>query len=335
VKHFTVHTDILTQRSKFLAAARKPEWLAGDPSRPVDLSDHDPDVFQAYLNCVYLGSDTLEEHPDGVNREILNGMTGFSDIVVYNICKEVTKETIVEHFGKFGELKTVNFTELSYLAPRYESTLVVDIAFTTVAAAEAALKACHGLVINEHQLTVDYRRKCARTRKEYHVRKSELVDSHCDSLIKLYLLTDKLQDTATANMVMDNLQQFCKAVDAQPGKSPITTAYQSTLEGSPLRRLLRDMWFYNAYPDYKERFQEPGFPTEFLHDMFKEYMRVKPESDDVQHYCEVATNDYLLRGPERDVPDRCRYHRHDEEHPLCSEVVERKPCKSCKATKKA
>ena len=37
LKRFTVHTDIFTQRSKFLAAARKPEWIAGDATKPVDL----------------------------------------------------------------------------------------------------------------------------------------------------------------------------------------------------------------------------------------------------------------------------------------------------------
>lgn len=61
-KRFTVYTNILTKRSGFMRAARKPEWLNGDLRKPVDLEDEDPEVFHAYLNCVYFGADTLKEH---------------------------------------------------------------------------------------------------------------------------------------------------------------------------------------------------------------------------------------------------------------------------------
>jgi hypothetical protein len=54
VQRFTVHTDVFTQRSRFLCAVRKPQWLT-DVTKPVDLTDEDPEIFQAYLNCVYFG----------------------------------------------------------------------------------------------------------------------------------------------------------------------------------------------------------------------------------------------------------------------------------------
>jgi hypothetical protein len=73
VKRFPVHTNIFTQRSKFLAAARKPEWIAGDATKPVDLSDVNPDVFQAYLNCVYVGLETLEEIPGAFELGVRGG----------------------------------------------------------------------------------------------------------------------------------------------------------------------------------------------------------------------------------------------------------------------
>lgn len=49
----------MTKRSEFFRAARSPEWLAvsADPTKPVDCTDDDPDVFSAYLNCVYFGAE--------------------------------------------------------------------------------------------------------------------------------------------------------------------------------------------------------------------------------------------------------------------------------------
>lgn len=51
---------MFTAQSGRLAAARKPEWLEGNPERPVDLTDEDPEVFQGYMNCVYFGSDIVQ-----------------------------------------------------------------------------------------------------------------------------------------------------------------------------------------------------------------------------------------------------------------------------------
>jgi hypothetical protein len=69
VQCFTVHTNVFTQRSRFLCAARKPEWLT-NVTKPVDLTDEDPEVFHAYLNCVYFGPQTLREHGDEFERQL-------------------------------------------------------------------------------------------------------------------------------------------------------------------------------------------------------------------------------------------------------------------------
>lgn len=42
------------RRSKFLRAARSSQWKT-DPTKPTDLTDHDPEVFPIYLQCVYTG----------------------------------------------------------------------------------------------------------------------------------------------------------------------------------------------------------------------------------------------------------------------------------------
>jgi hypothetical protein len=63
-KRFTLHTSVFVAQSGYLAAARKPEWTAQNPGQPVDLKDEDPELFQAYMNCVYFGDETIEHWVD-------------------------------------------------------------------------------------------------------------------------------------------------------------------------------------------------------------------------------------------------------------------------------
>jgi hypothetical protein len=65
-KRFTLHTNVFVAHSGFLAAARKPEWIALNPGNPVDLKDEDPELFQAYMNCTYFGFETIEHWADTI-----------------------------------------------------------------------------------------------------------------------------------------------------------------------------------------------------------------------------------------------------------------------------
>jgi hypothetical protein len=60
-QRFTAHTNVLTERSEFFRAARSSQWLV-DPAKPVDLEDDDPQVFSAYLECVYFGVEAIGLH---------------------------------------------------------------------------------------------------------------------------------------------------------------------------------------------------------------------------------------------------------------------------------
>ena len=59
---FTVHREFFTQRSKFLEAASSSRWKCGT-GKPVDLTEHEPEVFASYMQCVYLGSVTVPDLP--------------------------------------------------------------------------------------------------------------------------------------------------------------------------------------------------------------------------------------------------------------------------------
>lgn len=64
-------------------------------------------------------------------------------------------------------------------------------------------------------------------------------DAGYEALIRLYLLADKLQDLATANMVMDELIRFVSETDEVPKHLAVSLAYGSTTNTSILRALLR------------------------------------------------------------------------------------------------
>lgn len=56
-KCFTIHTNVFAGRSGVLGKV-------GDSEAPVDLKAEDPELFQAYLNCVYFGSETIDQWAD-------------------------------------------------------------------------------------------------------------------------------------------------------------------------------------------------------------------------------------------------------------------------------
>jgi hypothetical protein len=163
VKRFTIHTDIFTKRSKFLAAARKPEWIAGDATKPVDLSDVVPDVFQAYLNCVYVGPETLDECPGEFEREVRGGMIGFSELHVYNICEEVTKENLRSRFENFGHIKTITITK--HTLGLFESSRRVKIVFRAAEAGEAAMNFLDGFVLLGTGWPSGFQKEISQTRR--------------------------------------------------------------------------------------------------------------------------------------------------------------------------
>jgi hypothetical protein len=49
-----VYHELLTQHSGFFDAARSARWT--DSKKPTILQDHEPEVFSAYLHCIYFGA---------------------------------------------------------------------------------------------------------------------------------------------------------------------------------------------------------------------------------------------------------------------------------------
>lgn len=72
-RRFTVHKSLFTKRSKLLEAATSSRWTSGI-NKPVDLTEHEPAVFDSYMQCVYLGSVTVPEVPKYAKNSRFGGL---------------------------------------------------------------------------------------------------------------------------------------------------------------------------------------------------------------------------------------------------------------------
>ena len=263
-QRFTVHTDVLVPRSKFLTATRKPEWLAGNASKPVDLSDEDPDVFQTYLNCVYFGSKVLHEHTVEFKRQLVASNV---ELLVCAADPKLDEMSLARSLEEFGfKIKSIRFHS------RTDFSCAYDVEFEDAEKATKAFADCNKELIGGPFLEV-----CPSAARDQMANpaRSGLADAGSEALIKVYLLADKLQDLATANMIMDKLIKFVAQTGEIPKHGPTSLAYNSTADSSPLRALLRDYWVYQIPTDGADHLKANDFPKDFLQDVATELMLVK------------------------------------------------------------
>jgi hypothetical protein len=86
-------------------------------------------------------------------------------------------------------------------------------------------------------------------------------------LINLYLLCEELLDFKAANMVIDQIIRFSFCAGVIPLLAPTSLAYNSTVQGSLLRKLLRDYWMYESGNIDRETLLAEDFPVECLQDI--------------------------------------------------------------------
>lgn len=94
-------------------------------------------------------------------------------------------------------------------------------------------------------------------------------------LIATYVLADKLMDPTTANMVIDDIIWFGEETLTVPTVEPINLAYDSTLPGSPLRKLIRDLYIHEALHNSVETTMQSDPHPDFLVDFAIESNKLK------------------------------------------------------------
>lgn len=137
-------------------------------------------------------------------------------------------------------------------------------------------------------------------------------DQQTETLINVYLLADKLQDLATANIVIDELIRYGLEAEENPGFEAISIAYSATIHGSPLRRLLRGYHVHGTFSVFYMNLHVNDFPCEFYRDVAAEFLRAKDDNSE-----ETVGETYGLTADVRYAMDRCHYHQHDDKHPRC------------------
>ena len=154
------------------------------------------------------------------------------------------------------------------------------------------------------------------------------------------MLADKLQDLATANLVIDEVIKFSAWIGAIPSRSQICIAYESTVDGSPLRTLIRNMWVCTSKQEVLQCLRESGYPPDFLQDIAAELVRAKVDMEARLHECDNGDEDFanqyeIFSDTYRLDSRKCLYHQHDEKHPKCYRPKKKKPPTEKKCAKKA
>lgn len=126
-----------------------------------------------------------------------------------------------------------------------------------------------------------------------------------EGLVTLYLLADKLNDFITTNLVTDEIIRMSEELREIPNMACVTLAFNSTVVGSPLRRLCRDYYAHEAAVGVLESIEEGMLPFNFVKFVLLEMERL----------ARSKVGCMRLKCVNR---EECHYHQHDDEHPKCS-----------------
>jgi len=97
-----------------------------------------------------------------------------------------------------------------------------------------------------------------------------------DLYINLYILADKLLDPSTSNLVINQLIVFSRKHRESCKIDPVTLAkiYDSTTDGSPLRKIVRDWLLSNDWVMQLPQGDCANLPLELLRDLITETSRL-------------------------------------------------------------
>jgi hypothetical protein len=303
----TVYTEPVIKRSEFFRAARSAQWLA-DSTKPVDCEDDDPDVFMAYLNCVYFGIDALKAEcadQDGFEdhvypeyeseQETASNDSGDSSAGDWP-AQDQTEQDLPDPVPDFDE-KTMNFRD----HPGYGNYMKPKMPPDAFTMSEGD---CLKYGPDEDEKETPYVLACY---------------DHTFHLAQVYLQADKLRDYETANVIMDEFIEFIleKGIH-MPNEEVVNLVYESTAHGNPLRKLLRDYYVHAGDELHYLAVRHTDMPCEFYRDCFVETARLK-----IKNWAPgpLKTGDVFSVYPwERIKYDKCHYNLHtntDGFHPRC------------------
>jgi len=150
---------------------------------------------------------------------------------------------------------------------------------------------------------------------------STACDAHFTTLARIHILADKLGDPTTANLVIDEFVN-CASYETtyNPSDKVVNLIYRSTVHGSPLRRLMRDIWVYQtgdySYLDY----HAVHLHEDFIRDIMVESLRTRL----VCQLREGCEHKRFLSA--KTCADPCHYHLHQVDRCVSKAIASATPC---------
>lgn len=125
-------------------------------------------------------------------------------------------------------------------------------------------------------------------------------------MVKTYILADRLGDLKSCNIIVDHLITISDKLDNVPWPKTVSLAYDTSPQGSPIRRLMVDFYAYDATADVVSE-RSHSLPQIYLADVAIELAgftrREAVQSSEKKTGCR----------------ERCQYHQHNASRPACSE----------------
>lgn len=134
--------------------------------------------------------------------------------------------------------------------------------------------------------------------------KHQSVDEVLERLVKLNLLSKRLMDCETRNIVSDEIIRFCGHTGGFPSRDLINWVYwpDQTGKTDPLRKLLRDYWIFDAGDRDPRQLRIKGDALQFILDFEKARGEIGPS--------EKVVSDNREENP-------CCYHYHEDGTTRC------------------
>jgi hypothetical protein len=98
---------------------------------------------------------------------------------------------------------------------------------------------------------------------------------HLLFLAKIYLQADKLGDLKTANLVVDEFIRLSKSTRQSPSDQITNHVYESTVHGSPFRKLMRDFKVHETSSDEYLGFHTIKYHEDVCRDITVEFLRAQ------------------------------------------------------------
>lgn len=135
-------------------------------------------------------------------------------------------------------------------------------------------------------------------------------------LVKTYILEDKLRDAKTTNLIMDDLLDLYEGHDTCPFPEITSLVANNTALESPLRQVFIDYLSYEAKDE--RTCADLNMPKDFLYDVLKRKNKIVSDNQD-KSVSDAFDRNYVRKQK------KCRYHQHDDLHPVCGEDCDKGP----------